>query len=364
MTIAKPHLRYAIANRSKLTSLLRDEKYRRAFQTLNHIEKDLNERFAEMKDAIRVLILAALSGEPLLYIGDPGTGKSRLIRAFCQYLGVYPLDPKGEHPRYFEYLLTPFTEPGELFGYYMIEEDKNGSRRINRPPKPEGMMQSTDVVYLDEVFNGSSAILNSLLSFMNERRFHDRDKWVQVDMKYLFGATNLVPETPELRAVYDRFLLRCFVHNIDPKVNGDRAIEDLLEKGWSETYNPPKSLDKSGFSPSSALISDLNNFREGVGQALGDLRDQLFPDNDPQSREFLKMLNMLVREMRRTGLSNMSNRRMVKFLNLIILDACYQAALNNSSDMVITDRQVGLWKFLIDRRDSTQEHILQTNFGG
>ena len=145
----------------------------------------------------------------MLLIGPPGTVKSRLIRAFCELIGL--MDESDSNNRdYFEYLLTPFTEPGELFGYYDISKATKGT--LERMDK--GMIQHARVVYLDEVFNGSSAILNSILAFMNERIFHDRGERKPVALQCLFAATNRIPETPVLSAFFDRFLLRCKVENV------------------------------------------------------------------------------------------------------------------------------------------------------
>ena len=137
----------------------------RTLQDLQRVHRELDRRFAGLEDATLAVILSAASGEPLLLIGPPGTAKSMLIKTFCDLVGV---DREGSSSRYFEYLLTPFTEPGELFGFYDPSKlTKDGTlERIHA----DSMMQSAHVVFLDEVFKGSSAILNALLSFMNECR--------------------------------------------------------------------------------------------------------------------------------------------------------------------------------------------------
>ena len=87
------------------------------FMKLQAVEKRLKARFADMDEVVDALILSVTSGEPLLLVGPPGTGKSRLIRAFCGLTGLLDEDDPGakENGDYFEYLRTPFTEPGELF---------------------------------------------------------------------------------------------------------------------------------------------------------------------------------------------------------------------------------------------------------
>ena len=87
----------------------------RTLQDLQRVHRELDRRFAGLEDATLGLILSAASGEPLLLVGPPGTAKSMLIKTFCELVGV---DREGSSSRFFEYLLTPFTEPGELFGFY------------------------------------------------------------------------------------------------------------------------------------------------------------------------------------------------------------------------------------------------------
>ncbi len=210
------------------------------------LEKALIGRFYGMEDAVRCMMLSAMTGEAMVMIGPPGTAKSRLIRAFCSLIGVLDHDPREQDKgtdgatakkdeRYFEYLLTQFTEPSELFGYFdlsklMDQKDPRLERNVL------GQMQRAEVVFLDEVFNASSAILNALLTFMNERKFHDRGVVYPTPLKMLFGATNHAPREEGLGAVYDRFLLRCRMENAPA---GHDAISRLLSAAWTETHSMP-----------------------------------------------------------------------------------------------------------------------------
>ena len=353
---------YTIGNPALYAKILREaehDAYRNAFRTLHAIEEDLNNRFARMAEPIHALIISALIGEPLLYVGDPGTGKSLLIRCFCQYIGAYPLKKENtlDHPNYFEYLLTPFTEPGELFGYYEIVEE-GGKRKIARDKYPIGMMQSAKVVYIDEVFNGSSAILNSMLAFMNERRFHDRGKFIKVNMEAMYGATNQVPETSELRAIYDRFFLRCVISNIeirDVERANKSALQELLEKGWSESYDPAGTMK---LEPVPKLLQTLKEFREDIG--ANTTGATLF--GDPRNQGFIQELNRMIEEIRRRELSKMSNRRIVKFVNMILMHAIYDAVIQKKPKVEITQRQMSLWRFILDRRDDSLEVHLRRKY--
>lgn len=316
--------------------------YHQVFKSLYHIEKILKERFADMDHIIEALILSAASGEPLLLIGPPGTGKSRLIRAFCGMIGLLDEDnPSKGHPDYFEYLLTPFTEPGELFGFYDIKSATEG-KQLKR--YDEGMMQHARVVYLDEVFNGSSAILNSLLSFLNERVFHDRNVRKEVKMECLFAATNNVPETPELRAMFDRFLLRCHVDNMP---SNPLKITTLLEKGWYVTYSRHQ-----GDGNFRKLLDDLRDFREKIK----DYNDQKELMIKGTNKQFPTALTQLVSHARQYDLSQMSNRRLVKMLHVMLTHRVYHASCQEEhqkkEEILLGPGQLELLpRYFLDRYD-------------
>ncbi len=149
----------------------------------------------ERRREVRLLLLAALAGEHTLLIGPPGTAKSELARR---------LHWAFRDARYFERLLTRFSVPEELFGPLSIaalEQD-----RYER--QTAGFLPEASIAFIDEVFKANSAILNALLTLLNEREFDNGAGRQRCPLISVVGATNAVPEDEVADAFMDRFLLR------------------------------------------------------------------------------------------------------------------------------------------------------------
>src|SRR5438132_3528959 len=184
-------------------------------QRLRHEVIDpLKSRFVERDEVVDLIALALASGEHLFLYGPPGTAKSALIRAFAQSV-------RGS---YFEYMLTRFSEPNEIFGPIDIAKLREGSVVT----VTSGMLPEAEFVFLDELFNANSAILNNLLTVLNERVYRRGAEVHRLPLLSLFSASNHLPEDEALRALFDRFLVRCHVANLKRE-----QMPHLLRAGWA-----------------------------------------------------------------------------------------------------------------------------------
>lgn len=179
-------------------------------QKFRDLRQDLTSRFRERQNVIDGSLAAVLAGEHVLLLGPPGTAKSALARSIAQACGG----------RYFEWLLTKFSTPDELFGPVSLRSlEADRFERITTGKVPE-----VDFAFVDETFRANSAILNSLLTLMNERVYHNGATPIACPLVTLFGATNDLPEGRELEAVFDRFLLRFDVQYLVQMAN----LRDVL----------------------------------------------------------------------------------------------------------------------------------------
>lgn len=175
----------------------------------------------EKETAVKLGLLTALAGESMFMLGAPGCAKSMITRRIKE---AFKADNK-DGVKYFETLLNQFTTPEEVFGNISLKAlngelpDENGNKKEEYRRLTEGMLPEADIAFLDEIWKASPAILNTLLTIVNERKFHNGSKVMNVPLKALFAASNELPAKGKgLEALYDRFIFRLpvdFIKNED-----------------------------------------------------------------------------------------------------------------------------------------------------
>ncbi|GAB4271572.1 MAG: hypothetical protein Kow0029_09410 [Candidatus Rifleibacteriota bacterium] len=262
----------------------------------------LNDFFLKRGDLLRLMMVAVAAQEPMLFIGRPGTAKSLLVSVFCQGMGLGQDD-------YFEYMLTKFTEPSEIMGPVDIQQLKSGKYLR----KVEGHLPTAKIAFLDEIFKANSAILNVLLTVINERKYYQEGKPFPVPLVCMFAASNEIPDFGEFDALKDRFIIKaetlpvrdsCFHELIRSGIRFEARTHNR-EKPWKTDCSLEDFILVHDYMISTVLPAAIE--RED-GNLLGDERI---------TTAFKALISVLADELK----VEITDRKLIKLYKLILTQA-------------------------------------------
>jgi len=248
------------------------------FTNLQNLRSSLNASFLEREDIIDGLLASLITKQNAFLFGLPGTGKSELVRAVSSGF-------KGS--QFFGYLLSPTTDPSELFGPVAVSKLlKDEYVRDVR-----GYLPTTNIAFLDELFRGSSAVLNSLLTILNERTFNNGRDVIETPIQSIVAATNSFPQEESLQAFCDRFLFRPTV-DLLKKPTSKRSL-DAWALGIKERPVVKSSLTFEDLQTLQAEVCSLrvsDDFLDSFNQVIDLLTARGITISDRRRVQILKFL--------------------------------------------------------------------------
>lgn len=248
------------------------------FTSLQKFRGSLNNAFLERAPVIDGLLAAVITKQNAFLFGLPGTGKSELVRAVSNgFTGS----------SFFGYLLSPTTDPSELFGPVAVSKllKDEYSRDV------QGYLPTANIAFLDELFRGSSAVLNSLLTILNERTFNNGKEVLTTPIQSIVAATNSFPQEEALQAFCDRFLFRPTVDLL--KAPTSKRLLDTWALGIEQRPAVESELsyiDLGKLQEEAALVAPSDEFLDSFAQVFEMLATRGITISDRRRVQILKFM--------------------------------------------------------------------------
>jgi MoxR-like ATPase len=290
-------------------------------ERISGIITDINKGVYDKECELKLALLAAIAGESILLLGPPGVAKSMIARSIKNVF---------RDANSFEYLMSRFSTPDEVFGPVSIAKLKDSEQyeRIT-----EGYLPNADVVFLDEIWKAGPAIQNSLLTVLNEKIFRNGSREMRLPLKLLIAASNELPAQGEgLEALWDRFLIRVVSKSIRNEEDFYRMLLDDSDIGGNvhfpisqEEYDQwQKGIDKVKISED--ILKTISFIRQKLSDVIvddSDLRKSIYVSD----RRWKKIVRLLKTE------AYMHGRDKVEMSDLYIIHHCLWNNPNEYTDV-------------------------------
>ena len=195
---------------------VQEAEFKSIHSKLQSMRKRLNETILERSQEIDGILITIMADSSCLFIGEPGTAKTQMIKLASDLFGL----------RSFDILLGETTKPEQVFGPTNIPALAKGELYTSI----EGYAPDCEVLFLDEVFKANGTVLNPLLWLINEKLYRNGDKGViKCPVKAVFAASNELPDDDALKAFYDRLILRYEVKSLESVTNIQKMIGTYLK---------------------------------------------------------------------------------------------------------------------------------------
>ncbi|WOV86294.1 AAA family ATPase [Sporosarcina oncorhynchi] len=301
---------------------------------LMDIKNAVNAKFYEREKEVEALLIALLARQHILLIGPAGTAKSALAIEFAKII---------DGGKYFQWLLTRFSTPEEVFGPLSLKDLEHGIYKRNTETK----MPEAHLVFLDEIFKANSAILNSLLTIINERLFYNGGTPTKVPLISVIGASNEYPEEGEgLEALFDRFLFR---YEVDYIENENNFLSMLKNEG---TISSQLSLKIDELTELQALADNVivsDEVYTALARIRKDLRDEGIRPSDRRFKQSIRILQ---------ARALINKRGAVKVDDLVILEnVLWELTDERGTTSVIVRRHA--MDYVIRKLDSIQSEAIE-----